>query len=182
LFYGGSEEIKLNYRKLSAKIKKPGANKISIYLKSFMFLLKSIFNTEFCQKKSQQILFPTSVKGVFGFQTIAVKDWVKSLGRPLDFLLKENGISIIHSYFSFLKIKNVHGNFHPLFFNLNGDISLEVDNAFGRVGKLIQETKIWNPTLTEYYSYVKILNTVEISFENHSYLMSEMYVPYRLIQ
>ena len=105
-------------------------------------------------RKSTQIFFPTQNKAVSGFQTVVVKDWVNSFGKPLDLLVQEKGISIIHSYFAFL------GNYHvnPLFENVEGEIWSKVNEAFGKLSELIAKKEIWNPTLAEFHSFSQALN------------------------
>ena len=180
LFYFGNEEIIKQYRKLSVQMQgaKGKFDKLQLYFITLALLCRCMMGLKSDRKKSTQIFFPTQVLGVTGFQTIVVKDWVMSFGKPLDLLVQENGISIIHSYFAFLGKHHVN----PLFENAAGVISNEVEISFAKLGKLIRAGQIWNPTLTEFYSFNQELKNSEIILENGSYSIKYSRKQYRVIQ
>jgi hypothetical protein len=180
LFYCGPESILLDYRYLSGKIKEAKGilSKINIYTATIILLLRCILSLKLNSKISTQILFPTQFRNITGFQTVVVKDWVRSFGEPLDLLVHEKGISIIHSYFAFLGKHHVN----PLFTNADGSISSQVNDAFRKLGSLIEKEEIWNPTLSEFHSFNKSLNKSEIFLENGNYKISDFSNPIRMIQ
>ena len=170
LFYWGTESILLEYRHLSGKIQESKGilSKINLYLKLIVLLLKCFIEIKSNSKKSTQIFFPTQNNAVSGFQTVVVKDWVRSFGLPLDLLVQEKGISIIHSYFAFLGKHHVN----PLFTNADGTIPSKVNDAFGKLGSLIEKEHIWNPTLNEYLNYYNNLKETRIEFNLTEYSIS----------
>jgi hypothetical protein len=170
LFYFGSESLKIKYRKLSAKIQKSKGNipKITFYGITFILLLRCLWGLRINLKRSAQIFFHTPIKEVLGFQSIVVKDWVWSFSEPLDLLVHEKGVSIVHSYFAFLGEHHIN----PLFNNLEGEISIDIENSFKKVSRLIAEGVLWNPTLNEFMSYYKKINKSEIIIVNNSFVLN----------
>jgi hypothetical protein len=167
LFYFGSEQIVLKYRNLSRKIQnsKAKVTTISLYISMLLLLLRCLVSLKLNLIKSTQIFFQTQVNGVTGFQTMVVKDWVRSFGEPLDLLVREKGVAIVHCYFAFLGKHHVN----PLFENSTGAISNEVEISFAKLSELIRGGQIWNPTLTEFHAYIQELKNTEIILENGSY-------------
>lgn len=184
LFYFGNEDILMEYRELSGKIqeKKGKLVKMQLYVYTLFLLMKCILklktNSKNNSKKNTQIFFLTQNKNVTGFQTVVVKDWVKIFAEPLDRLVNERGVSIIHSYFAFL------GNYHvnPLFQNSNGEISRDVENSFAKFGLLIRNGQIWNPTIAEFHNYTQDFKNSEIILENGYYAISNSLIQVRAIQ
>ena len=90
------------------------------------------------------------------FQTLEMIDFRKSLSEEnLKMLVEECGLFIAHTYFS------APFEYHTGRMIRNGKVDSVVEANFIRLGQLIREGKIWNPTLSELVDYLTGYNDVE---------------------
>lgn len=155
LFYNGSDEFLVKYRKIAPLIKE------GHILKAFTALSEINFQLSLEDYiKRVQLFFSVDSEDITFFQTIAVKDWSIGLGKPLDNLIKERGVAVIHSYFSFT---GSHHN-NPLFLQNSVSLNKKAELAFDRLSGHIKSGNIWNPTLVEFYNHVKIIQSVVFNY------------------
>jgi hypothetical protein len=160
IFHLSTEENLLLYRRLTSTIKQMNVQRFLIVVSNVTKLLFCIIRKRpnFAKLKRSQCIFNSGITDIHGFQTIVVKDWLHALGMPLGVLKSESGLSIVHSYFSFL---GKHHN-NPLFMDERGSISMEVNEVFDSLGKDIEAGEIWNPTVSEFMEYLNHLYTIDL--------------------
>ncbi|TDQ19614.1 hypothetical protein DFQ04_1438 [Algoriphagus boseongensis] len=121
-------------------------------------------------KKSKQV-FPVSTFGplffdspnqqstsIQSFQTLAIRDFDIAFSElALDALKDESGVVIAHTYFAYTG-QNHEGR---LFEDESWNLRVEAKKGFERVGKMVKEGKLWNPTLREMHSFYKHLEEIE---------------------
>jgi len=159
VFHLSSESNLLIYRKIATTIKKKKLQSTFITWFHFLRLILGVFKKQSLALKIKrtQSIFDTEIAGLDGFQTIIVKDWVHAFNTPFKKLQDEQGLAIIHSYFSFLEKHHIN----PLFFDKYGNIAKDVEKSFEQLSDAIKQKKIWNPTLTEFnlhFQEIKKLN------------------------
>jgi hypothetical protein len=171
-YYNSSESQVVIYRNFASAVKQKMFLKMLKSTNTFMVglwkLCKAINKEELV--KRAQCVFSSENPSITAFQTIVVKDWVNTLGKPYERLKDESGLSILHTYFSFLG--KHHGN--TLFQNENGEINEDVKSVFSRLKVDIDNGEVWNPTLNEFISYIQFLTEGDvdelISKYNHRYI------------
>jgi hypothetical protein len=153
-FFNSNEEQVIFYRNLAVFVKRKDLRGIIKSSVKFVFGLMKL--TKPLNKRQQimraQSVFNSEIYEMSAFQTIVVKDWVHAFSQPYYRLKEESGLSIVHSYFSFL------GKHHQntLFQNEKGEISEEVRASFKKLSCDIKNGEIWNPTLKEFGEYIKL--------------------------
>lgn len=114
--------------------------------------------------KYSPILFKHTIgeNEFYVFQTLELIDFRKTLSNAnLEKMIKEKGMFIGHTYFS-VPMKYHTGRV----FKEEDKIDDMVRNNFIKLGKLIEEEKIWNPVLSELVNYLsgfeKIILDIDI--------------------
>lgn len=174
VFYRGSEKTVKRYRKVAGNIKK---GKVLEVFKILPGLLSRIKLDEMI--KRVQVFFHVIDNDVTFFQSIVVKDWVVAFGTPLENLVKEKGVAILHTYFSFMGKHHVN----KMFLSENGNIDPLVDQAFSRLSKLISKNEIWNPTLVEFKKHVEEVSSIDLSdFYSNRYSRVQLFLDKKIIR
>lgn len=111
------------------------------------FRLRSFLNRHAVHQRFSPTVFPLPHQpGLFGFQTLAIRDFAASFSEDsLAAFEQAKGVFIAHTYFSYTDAS------HPgrMFTSNNGDVAPAVEEAFRRLGKMIKDNTVWNPTVIE---------------------------------
>jgi len=114
------------------------------------------------------------------FQTLEMLDFKKALcSENLDLLVKEKGVFIAHTYFS-VPLSYHNGKL----FETSHTIDPIVAQNFQRLGQIIKDKTIWNPTLQEWISYWKATEklVVNVNESGAIYVDQETSIGYRIIK
>lgn len=104
------------------------------------------------------------------FQTLSVRDFdIVFSEESLDRLQKESGLMIAHTYFAYMG-ENHEGR---LFKNAGGVFREEAKTALSRVGEKIQDSKIWNPTVSELLAYFRKFDSITYIKEGDNLKVSQ---------
>lgn len=160
LVYNPDENIVARYRKLSDALRRKDLLTILKNIPIVTGLWKDLDKED--KIRRSQVIFRTRKIEIAFFQTLAVKNWALAFGQPLELLLKEKGVSILHTYFAFL---GTHHKY-PLFNSPEGQISREVRDAFKKIADLIENGEVWNPTLSEFSEFLKEMEKTVIRLKD----------------
>lgn len=135
---------------------------------SLLLLWNSIKNRPFKFAKYTPLFF----KHIIGnqefvvFQTLELIDFKKSLTKNnVDLLIKEGGVFIAHTYFSD-SISYHRGTL----LDASNQIDITVAKNFNYLSEKVKDGSIWNPTLKEFYNYIKQFDEVEVDFDDYNNL------------
>lgn len=173
LYYNGSDTLIVKYRKIAPLIKE---GVIIQALRLLNSLSIKLGKDDYI--KRVQIFFNIGVLDFSFFQTLAIKDWYLAFGKPLDNLIKEKGVAILHTYFSFTE-KHHH---NPLFEEYSTNINTKVIDGFNKLAYHIDNKNLWNPVLSEFYEHIKMIQKVNLESdklgksEQFLYLKNEMLI------
>ena len=161
-FFNTTEADLLKYRGMAGLLKKRRILHALQALPGIVGpLIRSIRNLSISRKvRNAQSVFPSEHPGITAFQSIIVKDFKRSLGKPYERLKEECGLAILHTYFSFL------GSHHgvTLFQSADGRVTNEIEKSFKTIGEDVRNGLIWNPTLHEFMEYCREISRFD--FEN----------------
>ncbi|MCS5488988.1 hypothetical protein [Algoriphagus limi] len=177
LMYGVSEELLQQGKYLGADfrglVRKKSGNSFLKFLKSGKSFFSLAIKPENIRKqfsKSKEVFEFNRFGPVFfeapnqldtkidAFQTLAVRDYDIAFSKEsLERFVKENGLVIAHTYFAYTGL-NHEGR---LFENEHWDFRPEAKKGFERIGKLIEEGQLWNPTLRDLHSFYQKFEEIE---------------------
>ncbi|MDN3204734.1 hypothetical protein [Algoriphagus sediminis] len=181
LSYGTSEELDFAVKHLNTSIHQFRTEKAKAFpalTRNFLKTLKHAVNPEvisqnflrrtkpFHFNRFTPIIFKSPHQKdteVYSFQTASVKNFETALSEySLEKLKREKGVLIAHTYFAYTS-SNHAGR---LFLDDSGKQNEVAVQGFERLGQLISNKEVWNPTIAEMVGFYKKLEKVEYRSEN----------------